>query len=386
MMSGMLIAVQGIIQDGLQLGGTLEGIKYGDNNILMATGEQVILATVIYGQPDDDLRETLGATVRFVETTYAGVIEEWKGEREIASGVEDLMKPILSMTGGLTREDVEADTVPQVVSLLSAVDFFRGYVRLKVAAVNSTSETIVDTAIELRYDPDMLRLEWVEPGTLRLKGDRVNLGNVKPRERKTVAFMFDPQICQKTDIYGTLTYYDSHGEFRSEEMKQRRAEIVCPVFTSVASANTAMLRRLVKDTLHQSDHRVLIYPPSLSPQDVLRLGKEVLDMSDLQLVHEYVSEGPPFDMETWYYGVTRVKGYHMVMRLGVVEARRALELFVASTSMEPVTGLIAEFRRELERVYKTKFPKEVGMEPSADEEVRRELASRELLIDQEVSG
>jgi hypothetical protein len=270
--------------------------------------------------------------------------------------------------------------------LLSAVDFFRGYVRLKVAAVNSTTETIVDTAIELRYDRDMLRMEWVEPGSLKLKGDRVNLGNVKPRERKTVAFMFDPQICQETDIYGTLTYYDSHGEFRSEEMKRRRAEIVCPVFTSVASANTAMLRRLVKDTLHQSDNRVLVYPSSLTPHDVLRLGKEVLDMSDLQVVHEYISEGPPLEIETWYYGVTRVKGYQMVMRLGVVQRKRALELFVASTSMEPVTGLFAEFRRELERLYKEEYPKGDELEPNDDEEVRRSVADRELLIDKEISG
>ncbi len=380
MMSGMLIAIQGIIQDGLQLGGTLEGIKYGDNNILLATGEHVILAAVIYGPPDEELEETLSTTVRFIETTYAGVIEDWTGEEDISSGIDDIIAPLLQMTGRLTRDDVVGDTTLQVVSILSAVDLFRGYLRLKVAAVNATTENIVDAAIELRYDRDMLRLAWVEPSSLRLKGDRVSLGNVKPRERKTVAFMFDPQMCQETDVDGTLTYYDSHGEFRSAEMKRRHARIICPVFTSAETANTAMLRRLVKDRLHQTDHRVLHYPGTLSPETVHELGKEVLDMSDLQMVSGFISDGRPRELETWYYGVTKVKGFQMVMRLGVVEEKRALELFVASTSLEPVTGLIAEFRRELERLYRERHPEGRDMELSHDEEERLELATRQLLI------
>ncbi len=352
LMSGMLIAVQGIIQDGLQLGGTLEGIKYGENNILMATGEHVNLAVVLYGEPDDELKERLRGTVRSIETQYAGVIEEWSGDPEELAGIDDAVRPLLEATGGLTREDVEAVTVPRTVTTLSAVDFHRGYVRLKAAVVNNTSETIVNASIQLRYDPDMLRLEWVEPGTLRLKGDRVTVGNVMPRERKTVAFMFDPQICQGTHIDGTLTYYDSKGEVQRLDMKRRRADVVCPTFSPGGSANTAMLRRLVREKLHQSDHRVFHYPKTLSAEEVLWIGKQALETGDLQEVREYVRAGLPYEAEVWYYGETKVKGYQMVMRLGVVQESRALELFVASTALEPVTGLMAEFKRELERIVK----------------------------------
>ncbi|NIP34446.1 MAG: hypothetical protein GWN18_05870, partial [Thermoplasmata archaeon] len=51
----------------------------------------------------------------------------------------------------------------------------------------------------------------------------------------------------------------------------------------------------------------------------------------------------------WYYGETQVKGYQMVMRLGVLADRGVLEFFAASTDMEPITGLLAEFRRELQQ-------------------------------------
>jgi hypothetical protein len=279
---------------------------------------------------------------------------------------------------------VEADSVPPVVSLLSALDFHRGYVRLKVATVNATTETIVDAAIELRFDGDMLRLEWVEPGTLPLKGDRVTLGIIKPGERKTVAFMFDPQICQETHIDGMLTYYDARGEINRVEMKRRHAEVVCPVFFTRETASTAMLRRLIKERLHMSDHRVYTYPKTLSPEEVLWIGKQALGGGDTRLVREFVEPGPPYRAEAWYYGKTKVRGYQMVIRIGVVQENRVMEIFVASTAMEPITGLIAEVRKELERIVKEEYPPGTLLEPSQDETIRTELKVRALLLDKEM--
>jgi fibronectin type 3 domain-containing protein len=381
LMSGMLIAIQGIIQDGLHQHGALESIKYGDNNILMVTGEHVHLAVVIFGEPDEALKDEMASTVQFIETTYAGVIEDWTGETVVLSGIDDIVRPLLDLTGRLTRKDVEGVHAARGVSILSAVDFHRGYVRLKVAAVNATPDTVVDASIELRYDADLLRLERVEPETLRLKGDRVRLGNVKPEERKTVAFLFDPQMCQGTHIDGTLTYYDSKGEFQRLDMKRRHADVVCPVFLTRENANTAMLRRLIKEKLHQSDFRVFIYPRTLGPEEALKVGKLALGTGDFQMVREYMVGGPPFEAEVWYYGETKVNRLQMVMRIGVVQQRRALEFFVASTAMEPVTGLIAEFRRDLERVVREEYPESIVMEPSRDEDVREELRGRALLLD-----
>ncbi|UCC93684.1 MAG: hypothetical protein JSW25_03195, partial [Thermoplasmata archaeon] len=67
----------------------------------------------------------------------------------------------------------------------------------------------------------------------------------------------------------------------------------------------------------------------------------------MQLVREYVESRPPFQAEVWYYGETQVKGYKMVMRLRVLDRKHLLEFYAASSAMEPVTGLLAEFRRDL---------------------------------------
>ncbi|MCK5415528.1 MAG: hypothetical protein KAJ35_09115, partial [Thermoplasmata archaeon] len=241
LMSGMLIAIQGLIQDGLQSGGTLESIKYGENLIMMSKGECLIMAAVIYGKPDGDLRGEVDALVHKIEGNHAGVIEDWSGDTEVFSRMHQMITPLLYTTAHLTREDIEEVSMSEELALLSAVDFFQGYVRLKVAAVNTTKEAIMDTSLEVYYNSDLLRLERIEPETLALRGDRVIIGNIKPRERSTVAFLFDPQICQESHLDGTLAYFDTTGELKHITMKRRMADVVCPIFFTKENANTAML-------------------------------------------------------------------------------------------------------------------------------------------------
>ncbi len=380
LMSGMLITIQGIIQDGLERGGELESIKYGDNTIVMACGDHINVATVIYGEPDGELRDRVERMLARVEGSFAGVIEEWTGDLAVFKGIDGMVAPILKPTAGLTRADIQKTGAYVDVTLLSAVDFHRGYVRLKVATLNATKDVILDAAVEVRYDPDMLRLERIDPSTIKLRGDRATLGNVKPGEKKTVAFLFDPQICQETHIDGTLTYYDTKGELQRLEMKRRQADVVCPIFFTKEHANTAMLRRLIKEKLDQSDVRLFTYTKDLSPEVALVLGKSVAGGDNVQLVREFVVEGPPFEAEVWYYGETKAKGYQMVMRLSVLDEKKAIEFFAASTAMEPVTGLLAEFRRDLEQMLEEKYAGTVKVQTVRDEVLKRELELRQLFL------
>jgi hypothetical protein len=381
LMSGMLIAIQGIIQDGLVRGGELENIRYGENLVMMSSGPYVNLAVSVYGEPGAALKEELDATVSRIEAAYAGVIEDWTGDLSAMAGIEELLLPLVRGTEGVTREAIKGTVARPEVSLLSALDFHQGYVRLKLAVVNTTLGLVADAAIGVEYDTEMLRLEHVEPEGLRLTGDRVLVGNVGAGDRKTVALYFDPQICQGSHIDGFLTYVDAQGDRHRVEMKRRTADVVCPIFFTREHANTAMLRRLVRDTLKLTDLKVFRYPPELGPEVVLTLGKAAMGGTDVQLVREYVVRGPPYNAEVWYYGETKVHGYQIVIRLGVIEERGALEMFAASTAMEPVTGLLAELRRELDAVMGDRYRGERRMDLERDEGLRKVLEDRDLLLD-----
>jgi hypothetical protein len=304
------------------------------------------------------------------------------GDPEELEGISDLLVPLLAATEHLTREDVMPEETEKGVKLLSAIDFHQGYVRLKMAAMNGTDEVIADAAMEFTYNHDMLRLERVEPESLTVRGDRIHLGAIKPKEKLTVAFMFDPQICQETYIDGMLIYYDPKGELKTVSMKRRHADVVCPIFFTKEHANTAMLKRLIKERLSMEDLRVFRYPRTQPPDAVLKLAQNVLSADDMQLVRQFEEPGPPYKAEVWYYAETKVKGYQMVIRLGVLEEKGTLEVFAASTSMEPITGLLADFRRELDRAMEKNFPEGVRMEEVRDDVLRMELMQRPLMLDQ----
>ncbi|NIP36455.1 MAG: hypothetical protein GWN18_15990, partial [Thermoplasmata archaeon] len=293
-----------------------------------------------------------------------------------------LLVPLLAATEHLNRDDVMPEEAEMGVKLLSAIDFHQGYVRLKMAAVNGTEEVIADAAMEFTYNHDMLRLERVEPDTLKVRGDRIHLGAIKPKEKLTVAFMFDPQICQETYIDGMLIYYDPRGELKTVQMKRRHADVVCPIFFTKEHANTAMLKRLIKEKLSMEDLRVFRYPATQPPDHMLKLAQKTLSADEMQMVRQFEEEGPPYKAEVWYYAETKVKGYQMVIRLGVLEEKGTLEIYAASTSMEPITGLLADFRRELDRAMEHNFPEGVQMEEVRDEVLRMELMQRPLMLDQ----
>jgi hypothetical protein len=379
--SSMLIAIQGMVQEGLEKGGELESIKSGENIVMMERGVHVNLAVVIYGSPDDELKEELESTVAQIEGIYAGVVEDWTGERSVFEGVDDILGGLLESTAHLTREDMDKAMARYRVSLLSALDLYRGYVRLKVAAMNGTMESVTEASISVHYDPAMLHLERVEPDTLTLHGDAVELGNVKAGEKRTVSFLFDPLICQETYIDGSISYHDPQGEVLYTNMKRRHAKVVCPIFFTEEHANTATLLRLIDEELDKKDSRVFRYPEGTSPRDILQAGKLAQGGGKVQLVREYVVSRPPFKAEVWYYGETKVKGYKMVMRLRIMERGRFIEFFAASSAMEPITGLLAEFRRDLLDVLKERYRIDNVEEIARGEKDRQILEGRELLID-----
>jgi len=75
-----------------------------------------------------------------------------------------------------------------------------------------------------------------------------------------------------------------------------------------------------------------------------------------------------------------VHAIQIVMRLGVVEESQAIEFFAASTAMEPITGLIAEFRRELVKVVGDRAAQEGGLLLERDEALEEQLAGRDLKL------
>ena len=80
---------------------------------------------------------------------------------------------------------------------MSEIEFFQGFIRLKVGVKNDQTTVITDAKLDLEYDGNALRLDQIEPD-LERSGNRIVFGNIQPKEKRTVALYLDPLIC--TDI------------------------------------------------------------------------------------------------------------------------------------------------------------------------------------------
>jgi hypothetical protein len=388
---GMFTAIQQFIHDSMggADGGTQVGrLDYGENRILVERGNYVFLAAIIYGEEQEVLREALRDAINRIEGAYAGVIERWSGDQTQVEGVADFVAPLLGMTADLTRENIMSRTRTVGVKMLSEVEFFQGFVRLKVAIRNDTKTVITNVATDIVFDSNVLRMARIQPDRYEISGTKVKLGTISPREKKTVAYYLDPLICQESDIDGTATFKDAEGAFKTVTMKRRRADIVCPIFFTEENANTAMLKRLIHEELKESDSKLFTVPKMLPASDAFLLSKEVIRSHDVRFVREFTEseEEGAYHGEAWFYGVTKVKKDKMVIRASIWEDRKTVEFFVASGRIESITGLLAELGQNLNKTLKEKYLGRVSATPVMDPKSQDEVKGLGLLIDKYSEG
>jgi len=380
--AGMFTAIQDFIKESMSREGNLGSFEYGDSRIVIERGGYITCAATIYGTEPPDMREESREMVGQIEGNYAGVIERWDGDKDKLEGIHEFGKRILGLTGGIERETVIKSKEKKGVKLLSEVEFFQGFVRLKAGVKNDTDTVITDAALDIVYDDNVLRIDHIQP-VYEYKRGKVHLGNINAGEKKTVAFNFDPIICMESMIDGTLTYRDVAGKLLVVSMKTRRADIVCPIFFTKENANTAMLKRLIREELASQDSKVFRYPDGLAPLQAFELCKGVVHLHDVKFVREFNEEHPTWLGEAWFYGETKVKGYKIVIRVTVREDSHTAEFFVASSEMEVITGLLAELGHSLNRMLKEKYMGRLKVQPIVDPRLKRDITEQPLLLEKE---
>ncbi len=380
LVSSMFTAVQSFIKDSFAAEGELNKMGYGDNQIIIERGRHIFIAAIVYGEPDQEFTDKVRDVIEGIELSYAGIVEEWDGMMDAFSDMETKVAPIAALTLGVSRREVQLATTKQEVRMLSELEFFQGFVRLKVGVKNNTAMVITKVTVDIEYNEDVLRLGRVEPAAYRTAGAKVLLGVLNPAEKSSVAYYFDPQICTESQIDGVCRYRDATGVLHTVSMKTRRAEVVCPLFFTKEHANTAMLKRLVEAELSEKDSKVFQIqkmPPYIKWKDVFDLVKSVVNAHDVQMVREFTKYNT-FQGEAWFYGETKVKRYKIVIRVSVIEETDTIEFFAASPNMKAITGLLAEFNHTLNSMVIEKYS-DLKIELLFDNDVKAEIDRKSLM-------
>jgi len=275
---------------------------------------------------------------------------------------------------------VDAPKPEGEVRVLSEIEFFQGYVRLKIGVKNERSTVITESKLDLEFDDSIMRLEYIEPEFQR-KNSRIILGNIQPNEKKTIAFYLDPLICTESNIDGTLTYKDIYGELRTTAMKRRRAEVVCPILYTPENINTAMLKRLINEELTIHDSKIYDIPPGLEFQRAAEICRDTVLGHDLKFIREFIEhdiDDP--EIETWYYGTTKVKKQKVVIKASSRKKTNTVELFAACEDKKILTGFLAELGHNFNDKLKQLGITRKQIYPTTDQSIRNEILQTNTLL------
>ncbi len=343
-MTSMLKAVQDFVKDsiGAAEGAELGAMEYGESKIMLQKGRWVILAAVITGGEPQGFRDEMRAAISNIEGEYRPALDAWDGDTSALAGARKFM----SQLGAYRVPEAAAGARTEVV-VKGELEFYQGFVRLKVAVRNGMDTLIADASFKLVYKDSVLRLDHIEPA-YPVKGDEVILGNIEPREKKTIAFYLDPQICTESFVEGVLTYKDARGMLETQKLPRKMASVVCPIMHTDENINTAMLRRMATEQLDKRDSKVFFIPLSITPEGAFEIGKSAMQHHDVRLVREF-SEKEPYVAEAWYYGKVKGRDDRLALCVRVAEERRVLEFLVASSSTLMLTGMLAELKSDLNK-------------------------------------
>ncbi len=252
-------------------------------------------------------------------------------------------KKIWVETTGLTTQQ------PTSLKILRESEFFAGFIRVKIGVVNESSAVITDTIFTPIFDTKVFRISHIEPDYMMV-GNEIHLGNVSPKEKRSLALYLDPQMCTTSDLDGTLAFKNSAGRLMTATMRKKQLNVVCPIFFTKEEANPAMLRNLIESKLGVNDSKIFTIPYGIPIRRAMDIAREVVQMHDIKFVREYRSRDRK-RIEAYYYGITKVKKTQIVVQIIAQEKTHSLGFHIATSSPETLTGFLAELGSHLDEKF-----------------------------------
>jgi hypothetical protein len=371
-MSGMLIAIQSFVKESFQTQQGLNSFEFGSKKVVLMGGKYVILAAVMDGPEPQVLRDEMQGIITNIETLYAGKVEHWDGNMETYKDAHAQMSPLFHL-----RSRLKIKAKAKRVRMKSGVEFYSGYVRLKVGVSNELDGPIGNINLDLAYDINTLRMSHIEP-QYPMSENTIYLPDIQPGEKRTVAVYFDPLICQESHIDGKVVFTDASGSPGEAEMKRRPVDVVCPIFYTVETINVAMLKRLLGE-LSFNDSRIYEVKDPKALQEAHALAVASVKGHDVKVVREFLEE-EPFQIETWFYGEAKESEEKLVIKVSSRSSGNMLEIYVASDNLASMTGLLAELGSEFRRKLDEKGIDRESLLLSTDDRMRQVLKDTALLL------
>lgn len=231
------------------------------------------------------------------------------------------------------------------LSIIRETEFYQGFIRLKMSITNTTISVITDVNLDFYFDKFLLRMDRYEPD-YPINNGKIIFGNINSGSSKSVAVYFDPMMCSKgTEIKCQINYMDAKGQLQTTWMEPKSISVVCPMMETDSDINIGILKDFVEKLPHK-DSKIYQIHAGFEIGLLKSILREVIQKHNVKHIRTlYTKDGKTCEM--WYYGKTKVNNHDIVIKITISSENQSIELFAATQTAESLTGLLAEFGREL---------------------------------------
>ena len=162
-MSSMLTAINDFVKDSFQTTGNLGSIDYGENQIILERGKHTMLASVVYGEANRDLRSRMSRALTKIEDEFKSDIKDWNGDVDSLSGTVKHLQPIMDISKTVTKDMIDELQALKSVNLRSSWTQVAGFVQVNILINNYSKKQLKGAKLTLEYGADFMKLVKTEP-------------------------------------------------------------------------------------------------------------------------------------------------------------------------------------------------------------------------------
>jgi hypothetical protein len=210
-MSSMLTAINDFVKDSFQTSGNLGSIDYGENQVILERGKHTILASVVYGEANRDLRSRMGRALTKMEDEFGSILKNWDGDIDSLSGSLKHLEPVMALSKSVTKGMIHELQALKEVGLRSSWSQIAGFVQVNLMINNYSKKQLKGAKFSLEYGADYLKLVKTEP-SLKHSVTEVELKPIKANDEVGVTLYFEPLKSTQASLNVHLDYEAKGGQ------------------------------------------------------------------------------------------------------------------------------------------------------------------------------
>jgi hypothetical protein len=210
-MSSMLTAINDFVKDSFQTSGNLGSIDYGENQIILERGKYTILASVVYGEADRNLRSRMGRALTRIEDDFGSILKAWNGDVDSLSDSKQHLEPVMDLSQSVTKSMIDELQALKEVGLRSSWSQIAGFVQVNLMINNYSKKQLKGAKFSLEYGTDYLKLVKTEP-SLKYTVTEVDLKQVKANDEMGVTLYFEPLKSTQASLNVHMDYEAKGGQ------------------------------------------------------------------------------------------------------------------------------------------------------------------------------